>query len=317
MSSKNIIIEKLLPFINKMTFKPIEYEFDYEGDFESLDSFHILNAHLNFINLIVEVKNKIAPESKLKIGLKGFKQGSLEIQHLVDISIPVGLFALNNYDTIKNVIEITADILKLKALAGKEKVEHTEIGNNKVSVNVKGNNNTIIITQDALKQYQENPLISKYMSEASKNLGELEEVKSLELRSHDTKMPTFKLDRNNLACLNTSNPYLDDDEDSQTYKDTLLFVRKADLNPKKGKKCIWQFVHKGRDITATILDDAFIESINQGATFGKGYRFKADLKAYLKYDKSLGAFIENKKYEVIKVYEILPRAEINDEILDN
>lgn len=312
-SLKNTIIGAILPNLPTMTFKPVRYQFHYEGSFESLDSIPILSAHLNFINLLVEIKNKVSPESKLKVELKGLKEGSLEFQHIVDIAIPVGMFAINNYDAIKNVISIFSDILKLKVSAGSEKVSYQDIGNNKVEVNfyVNGNNNNITISKDALNLYQNAPAVSKMMAESADNIKKLDEVQSLEIVTDDKNLPSIKLERDEILRLSEPNPYLEDEgEDFSIYENAVLYVRKTDLTPKKGKKCIWQLNHNSRDISASIVDESFIENhINKGDPFGQGYRLIADLKAYKKFDKVLGISVENKKYDVIYVHKVLPRLE--------
>lgn len=311
-SLKNTIIGTILPNLPAMTFKPVRYQFHYEGSFESLDSIPILTAHLNFINLLIEIKNKVSPDSKLNVDLKGLKEGSLEFQHIVDIAIPVGMFAINNYDTIKNVISIFSDVLKLKAAAGGEKITYNDVGNNKIEVHVyvNGDNNKVTIDKEALNLYQGVPAISKLMAETANNIKKLEEVESLEIIPENKKLPSIKLDRNEIMMLSEPNPYLEDDEDFAIYENAVLYVRKPDLAPKKGKKCVWQLNHNSRDISATIVDESFIENhINKGDPFGQGYRLVADLKAYKKFDKALGISIENKKYDVIAVHKVLPRPE--------
>ena len=299
-------MHKFLHFWEYMTNKPISYEFDYKGDFESLDTIPILNAHVNFINALIEVKNKKYPEAKLNVKIQGFKHGSLEIHQILEILIPAGIFAFNNYEAIKDIVTIFTDVLKLKKAVGENKFEHKEVANNKVEIIVNGNNNVVIVEKDAITQYQNNPALSKYLSSAAKCLEELEEVDNFEFKSANRKLPSVKMDKEDIKQLKSSNPYLETESDEKIYKKTTLYVKQPDLLPKEGKMCNWKFIHKGREITANIVDEQFLSSLTS-MKFGQGDRLIADLKVYLKFDVKLNTFIETNKYEVIAVIQTIPK----------
>lgn len=89
--------------------------------------------------------------------------------------------------------------------------------------------------------------------------------------------------------------------------DQILFIKKPNLFPIKNKKWVWELIHTGRDIKAVIIDDVFLQKINNGLKVGQGDRLKADLKIYYKFDERLNTYLESGKYEVSNITDIIER----------
>ena len=97
--------------------------------------------------------------------------------------------------------------------------------------------------------------------------------------------------------------------DEQTYKNQILFIKKPNLFPDKKKKWVWELLHQGRDIKAIIVDEAFMQKINNGLKVGQGDRLQADLKIFYKYDERFNTYLESKKYEVLNITKVIERTD--------
>lgn len=286
--------------------KSVSYMFTYDGDFKSLDTLTVLHSQINFVTILSEIKDHIHPELKLDFKIKGVSQGSLNIQHLVDVMAVSGLFVIEHYEYISNIFQIFGDIVSLmKFLKGQraEKTESSADGN--IYIWLDGDN--ITVHPDAFKIYQNSPIITNSLNNTGKLLSENEDIDRVQVTDTTKKNKFLEIEKDDFKYLSESNPYLQRTTDQQTIPAQHLYIKKPNLFPENKKKWVWELIHRGRDIKAIIDDPVLLKRINGGLRIGQGDRLIADLKIHYKFDERYNTFIESGKYEVFNVTEIRPR----------
>ena len=284
------------------------YEFKYEGDFKSLDALTVLHSQINFVTVLKEIKDHQFPEVKLDIKIIGAEKGSLDINHIIEVAAVTGMFVMDHYEYITTVFKIFGDLLKLKKFLKGEKAESIKtVGNDKVEIHLHGDN--IQIHPDAFKIYQNSPVITNAFNNTSKLLSDSQIIDYVEVTEKRNKKKLLKIEKNDFELLGEENPYLLKRTDEQTYKNQILFIKKPNLFPDKKKKWVWELLHQGRDIKAIIVDEAFMQKINNGLKVGQGERLQADLKIFYKYDERFNTYLESQKYEVLNITRVIERTD--------
>lgn len=282
------------------------FEFKYEGEFSSLDTSVVLNSQLQFINILKEIKDVQFPELELNMRIKGVEKGSLDINHVIEIVSVTGLYVLDNYEYFKTLFEILKDLFKLKLFLKDKKADSvTEHQNNVVNVYLNGNN--IHVHSGAFNIYQGNPQVTNAFSNTGKLLQESGDIDYIQVKEKGNRNKLIKVERDDYPNLNQPNPYLVKSISEQVFKKQILFIKKPNLYPEKKRKCIWELLHRGRDIKAAIMDKAFMRQIDDGLKVGKGDRLEADLKIFMKYDEKLCTYVETQRFEVVNVIRVIGR----------
>lgn len=286
--------------------KPNLFEFKYEGDFTSLDALTVLHSQINFVTAIKEIKDHKYPEIELNIKIKGIDKGSLEVDHIIEVATITGIFVLEHYQYIENVFKILSDIVKIKKFLKGQKAEESRIiGNDKIEIHIKGEN--VQISSDAFNIYQKSPVISNALNSTSRLIRDAQDVDYIKVTDKKNRKNVLKIEKEDLDALSEENPYLIARTDEQVVENQILFIKKPNLFPEKNKKWIWELIYQGRDIKATIVDDAFKDKINKGFKVGQGDRLKADLKIYYKYDERFNTYLESQKFDVLNVKNVIER----------
>lgn len=300
------LISKL--YLIMATKKVNAYEFKYEGDFKSLDALTVLHSQINFVTVLKEIKDHQFPEVKLDIKIKGVEEGSLGINHVIEVAAITGMFVMENYKYISTVFKILGDIIKLKKFLKGQKAESTKsVGNDKIEIHLHGDN--IEIHPDALKIYQNSPVITNAFNNTSRLLLDNKDIDYIEVTEKKTRKKLLKIDKSEFEALGEDNPYLLKRTDEQTYKSQILFIKEPNLFPDKKKKWVWKLLHQGRDIKAVIIDDVFMQKINNGFKVGQGDRLQADLKIFYKFDERFNTYLESQKYEVSNITKVIERTD--------
>lgn len=288
---------------------PNTFEFKYEGTFNGLDASLVLNTQLQFLTVLQEIKETHFPEIELEIKLKGLENGSLNVNHLIEIASVTGMFLLEHHDYIKTLFEIFKDLIALKLTLKDGKAEEIKpINESKISISVNGNNNNVIIHPGALQVYQNNQTISDALCAFSKSVQAAPEIEYVQLSAKAEDLKIARISRSEFPLLAQPNGYLKAEKQHQVHRNQVLFVKKPHLLPEPKKKWIWELLHKGRPIQASIKDSKFRQQINDGLKLGQGDRLLADLTVAMKFDEKLQTFVETKTFEVSNITQIIPRS---------
>lgn len=217
------------------------------------------------------------------------------------------MFIAEHKDVIETVIKYLSQIIKLKSFFkdSKSKGSITKSGDN-VIIKIKGNN--ITIAQDAFKIFTHSPVLNNSLLNTGKILDSTDEIKSFTIKQSGRKERITALKQKDFKLLTSPNPYLNPKTTEETFHNQILFIKKPNLFPEKGKNWFGEFIYHGRDIKARIDDKSFRKQIDDGFKVGKGDRLKATIIVYMKFDKRLNTFIESNKFSINNITDIIPRS---------
>ncbi len=288
-----------------------EYQFKYLGDQDYIDINTLVLSQLHFASMVTEIQKKLFPNEDIKIKIKSFKEGTFNVEHIIEI-LALGAFTLKpSFDYIGTIFSILADYLQIrKTLNGKLAKSVKEIENKvEITYEINGNDNVIVIAKDAWEIFNKNQLLNTVTQKNIEALENDNEINGVEIRETQIEKPIISLPRDDFPKLRSPNKYLDK-KTKENFEDTILFIKRPDLLPKNFVK--WSFVHRGRPIEALITDTSFIERINNGERFGQGDALNVKLKIYLNWDSRFNTYVETGKFEVIQVHYLIKREKQED-----
>lgn len=288
------------------------YKFYYDGDFESIDVEPVLHCQLSVVKILIEISKLKYPGSKLDIKIRGTEKGSLAIDNYLELLTPIGLFIVDHKETVSTILKILSQLLSLKTLVkGKTPTfEKKEDGTVNVFVNVQDSPNAVVnISGVTSNLYQNSRVVNGAIEDIGKNLELIsDDVESFSVIDEKTDTRIIDIPNTEFQALKDPNPILKSDTKEVIKDQVNLYVWKPDLMPEDGKKSVWVFNYKGRNIKATIKDQSLIDKVNNGIKFGQGDILVADLTIHMKHDKRVDTFVETKKFDVENVTDILFKA---------
>lgn len=288
------------------------FEFKYEGQ-NFIDLNTLLTSQFHFLATFTELQKELYPDAQVKIKVGGFKEGSFIVELFSETSWIENLFLATApiVQVVPEVLSALNDIISLKKLLlGKEAKSVEEKGDNYVVKTE--NNNSIVIDQRVFNIYKDSTVINRSIQSNFELLEKDEEILGIKISEviGNKRKDLIKVDRTDFETLQKENCYLGRETSNEISVNERLFIKKPNLIPEKNKILTWGFLHKGRDITAKITDKLFISKIDDGTIrIGKGDRLIVDLKIGYKWDDTYMTFIENNKYEVVKVHKFIERNE--------
>ena len=287
------------------------YEFKYEGQ-NLVDLSTLITSQFHFLAMVDEIQRQYYPEATLKIKVGGFSQGSFIVDLLMVTTWMDHLFNKDNVDMVKNIVGILAGVLTVKSLLGGEKPEKIEEKGNNYEITT-ADNATIIVDQRSFNIYRDNQKLNRAIEENFELLENDHEIKGVAIKAKDgeeSEAPTIKINNRDFHRLTNPNQYFDSDLTDERYLNEVLFIKKPNLLPEKGRVWKWEVLHKGRDIKVNVEDWNFAAKINEGLIrFGQGDRIIVDLLVGMKFDKTFNTYIESGKFKVLKVHEYIQRDE--------
>lgn len=287
-----------------------EIQFKFDGKFDSIDMEQVLRCQLNMITIIKESAKRIVPEAKISIDVRGTKKGSLGLESIIGVFIGGGIFVYQHKDVILDVLKTVSEIYQIKTKFKNiiPKFEKQNKGNMFV---VYANNSpgaNIQISGNTVELYN-NSVVRKAVNEVGDSLEKLsDKVDHYKVFEKGKKKAKIDLPKSDFKSLTTSFDENDETANDKVYQEARLNISKPDLFPKKGKKWDWKLIHKGREISATIKDDALLNKINEGLRVAQGDIIVADLTIKMKFDKRLNTFVEGQKI-VENIIQFIPRSE--------
>lgn len=302
------------------------YEFRYLKDNHEIDIDTLVDTQKEFNTILTEIQSNHFPDTKLKIKIQAFKQGSFIIEHSIEILSTVGTtgLALWKYKEIgAKVISVFKDLLEIRKLLKGEKptdvnqktitttTTNTDNSSNTTTtvVNITVNNLTINVSPEAWKEHQTNKIINKSIEKTIQALEQDTEINGFELNKieipEDGEKITTKIltvERDEFEELKIPNPYFDfkPEEKTEDVDKVVLNVKTIDYYPDNKSK--YQFFFRDKVINAKITAPEFLETLNKGEKFGQGDILIVKLRI-LKKLNTITEVYENKNYEIVSVHE--------------
>jgi hypothetical protein len=273
-----------------------EFNVIFKGDIESIDS-EILIANLVTTSHIIQEINKEIGGKEIEISIKAFAPGSFEIAYIIaHVALVSGLFNIitgTNVQTLKMILDMLGDILKLKKfLGGKKPIDSTDKGE---KIQLKNSNgNIIIVDKRSYNIYSQSPSVNEEINKGFKNLEKNEEITGYQIIRKDGK-DIFLAERAEFKGLYAPNEFIEENKQIKIINNAKLSIFKIVFE--KGYK--WTFIYEGQKINAHISDEDFYKNMNL-YEFKDGDYFDATLKITQVYDSKYRTYI-NSDYEVTKI----------------
>lgn len=286
------------------------FEFKYQGESTSIDINTLLVSQFQYTAILNEIKNQLFPDIELKIKIQSFERNSFDVNQIIEITTVTGLLLFENKEFIAEIFKYLKAYLEIKKLLGDKKPDSIEkVGNENIalSINVEGNNNTIVVSENAFKIFQNNYTIHRALTKNGEILEKDSEIEGIQITNQITQEKILDIPRTDFPMLTTDNAFINKELNEKVTEDAILYIKKLDLNPEKKVK--WDFIFEGRKINSvSITDTDFHKKVKEGTKFGNGDRLKCRLKTIQKLDIDTGAYIDD-KFEVLLVKEIIRKDE--------
>lgn len=285
-----------------------QFEFKYKGE-NFIDLNTLITSQFHFLAAVNEIQMELHPDVELKLRVGAFSEGSFVVDLLMETSWKDHLFNRDNAFLLVEIVGGFASIVTIHKYLKGRKADRIQEKGDDVEITVNGDGNSVTVDKRVFNIYKNNVTINKSIQQNFELLNDDSEIGGVEImsREDDSKKPILKVTRDHFKELANANPYLTRDTMDEVHKNQNLFIKKANLMPEKDRVWKWEFLHKGRDISANVTDRTLAVKINDGLRVGQGDRLVADLKIKYKFSEQFATFIESGSYEVIKVHELIPR----------
>lgn len=207
-------------------------EFKYDCD-SGVDINTLLTSQFHYAAILTEIKNFKYPDIELKIKVQGFHSGSLGIEQWIDIAAIAGQMVFSDGDYIGNIFKIFKEYLDIrKLLKGEKPTNVTNIDNSvNVTFNISGNENALLVSQDAFNLYQKNFPMNKASIKNAEALQNDEEINGIRVIRDSDKSELLAIERSDFGIIALRNPYLDIDVNETKVENAILVIKKLDVNP--------------------------------------------------------------------------------------
>jgi len=283
------------------------FEFKYDGD-NFIDLNTLITSQFHFLATFNELQKELYPDASVKIKVGAFKEGSFILELLSETTWIENLFSNDNVEVAAKVLGGFGSILTIRKLLKGKKAEKVEEKNGNVEVTI-GDGNTITVSNAVFNIYQNSTVVNKAIEknfELLNNDTEIEGIKITEVKGNARK-DILNVERTSFEDVSKPNEYLDRSQTENTLFNERVFIKKPNLYPQKNRVWKWEFLHRGRDIKAKIIDKEFLRDINNGLRVGQGDRLIVDLRVYYKFDKRFNTWVEANRFDIIKVHNFEER----------
>lgn len=275
----------------------------FDGQAHQVDVETYTRTLLSYSAIIQAAAAEMGVDGPVRINIAANQPGSLDV--LIQIASPIvsGILAYiedNPDKVIEGVISLATGLLMLKQeLAGKGKVNSTEISGDKNIVLITESGN-VIVEGDVYSFYTNRPEATAAIDDAFTALDANPAISAIEICQQGKT--TFRAEQGEFSAIATSQNHEPDDVKHDIVNNASLTIVKPCLAPTKTRK--WEFYFRGNKISAPIQDEGFLSNLDQ-YSFQVGTTMRATLDITKVFDRSYKTYI-NKKYVVVKVNEVIP-----------
>jgi len=313
------------------------FEFKYLKDVNDLDINTLVDTQKEFNIIINEIKNKHFPDTRIKVKIQPFKEGSFIVEQLIEIVenspstvgsliggavYAAGSALYEHRNKIVKIIGIFKDLVEIRKLLKGEKpidVQESRIpitttdSNNTTAIDSHNNFTTVynitvadggtfISSPEAWKEYQTNSKINKAIDKTIEALDKDNEINGFQVIDKTNPIPVINVNRAEFEGMKAPNPYLTKPEEViEEVNKAILHVKTIDYLPNDKSK--YEFIYKEKVQKFKITAPSFLASLASGERFGKGDILVTKLKIYKKLDTAKDVYIPY-KYELSEVIEI-------------
>lgn len=217
----------------------------------------------------------------------------------------LSIFSMTMKGGLDAAVGVAASLYALKQkIAGKKAVEKTEESKADGTVTLNAGGDIIIIDKQVFNLYKDHPETTDAIDSSFSALEENPAITGVEMNVSGKTI--FKAKREEFSGIATS-PNFENENIRHNTEMVRLTVVKPYLAPSKTRK--WEFIYNGVKITAPILDEAFLDSLDH-VPFMMGTKMLVELDVLQEYDELYKTYL-NKKFTVLRVVKVdnLPKTE--------
>lgn len=259
----------------------------------------LLSSLLGYVNLLNEVHKQLNIPKKLNIYVSNTEKGSfiVDLNLLLDTFDKIkSLFGNALPFDIKDIVEISAGLILLKAFLKKEKPKEVKKEDDRVVI-INIDNEKFAINETVYRLAKEDEFIDEAIIDMTESIEEDENIEGFEIK--DNVGHTVKIGREKLKYLIIPNPIFEEKTRTITRENVYLTVLK--LVFAENRK--WEFIFEGNKISANIEDDDFIKNLDK-YSFKRGTKLLCDLEILQVYSVRLDEFI-NREFNIKKVHKVV------------
>lgn len=300
------------------------YEFKYKCDAKEIDIRTLLDSQACYLEMLNEIQNSFFQDARLYLRITAIKPGSVDVCQIVELVAVSGHIIFTNAPVadLFNIIQGYFNLCRIYANANDGHVEVKEKAidvDGRANIIISGNNNinlivsnsygdTSIVDSRSFAAYQSSQIMNECCKKMSKIVLDDPRVDGIDITDLKSKQRVWSASREDFQVYQRAkNNFLEKQNDSpeiiyEEIDNVELRIRRPDFEPKK--VCKWDFLCENECWEkVTISDDEFIEKINNGEPFGKGYILRVRIKITKHRHGQTNLYIP-KDYEIIKVHEI-------------
>ena len=277
-----------------MTSKDFKIKFGNTSNEIDVDT--LISSLMYMSNIIQEVNKELDTDKRIEVKIKALEKGSFEIHIELVETIIKSLFSKDNVAYTSEIIGIVGGLFAFAKFLGGEKPKEIVTTSDQSIKITNHNGNATVFQNSVVNIYNDNNLVRDYISKQFNALEKSDDVSSFEILDKEDTVLTH-IERQEF-------PLLAKKIQSETKKSEVELLSNEKMQiirPSFSMELQWDFIYKGTKISAKMIDEKLIESIDRGENFAKGDLMVVDLEITKFYDAEFDAYMITKdSYKIIK-----------------
>lgn len=272
----------------------------FDGQNHQIDVQTFAYSVLNFATVIKETNKKL-DTGIVDIHIKAPERGSVVVQLLTTVTQDPTLIP-HSVSFVADLVETVGGLYGLHMFISGRKTKKPEKTDGSVRIELEDGSH-MTVAEKVYNIYVDTPSIPNGISQHFSALNEDPAVSRFEVSRPNENKKLIEVGREDYARLAIKQQF--DTGNSRTITELAhLHIYKVVFDRTDRK---WEFYYNGNRISASISDDEFYSSIDNGEAFAKGDQLRADIQVNQVFDESVGAYI-NQSFQITKVYEHIKRS---------
>ena len=272
----------------------------FDGQAHQVDINTFTQVILDYSKVLQAAADEAGVEEPVRIFITATEPGSLDVVMSVIAEAASGTleFLANYQDGLEAAVLIAGGLYGLKQkIAGKRKVEKVQESKTEGTVTLSADGDMFVVNAEVFNLYKDRPETTEAIDNSFTVLEENPAIEGIEMNSGGETV--FRAERNEFSAIATS-PNYENDNVRHNVESVWLTVVKPFLAVSKTRK--WEFIYNGSKITAPIIDDAFLDTLER-IPFRMGTKMLVELDVLQEYDELYQAYL-NKKFTILRVVKV-------------
>lgn len=272
----------------------------FDGQAHRVDVHTFTKVLLDYATVIQAAADEAGINDPVNVCITATEPGSLDAVISVIAQQASGVldFLSDNQAGLMAAVSIAGGLYALKQkLSGKKKLEKVDEDKASGTVTLNAEGDIIMVDGPVFNLYKNHPETTEAIDSSFSTLEENPAITGVEMSFGGSTV--FRADRSEFSGIATS-PNYENENIRHNVVEAWLVVVKPFLAVSKTRK--WEFIYGGEKITAPIVDEAFLGSLDR-VPFMMGTKMHVELDVLQEYDEEIAAYL-NKKFTVSRVIEV-------------